>query len=118
MALAKTILGSLLTKITPLSLALGFKLLKFQYGDLQENEVVKIPWAVHYRDAIDLTYAYDMEFAFPIDIDNPVILTEASKTVIDLTKSYSENGKYIHVLIEPAAFQSWSHDLCIVNANF
>ena len=92
MSIGKAIFGSMVNKFTPLTLALAFKMLKFQYGKLQEEEVVKTPWAIHYRDAIDMNYAYDMEFAFPIDITNPEILNDAVKVVVDLTGSYSKHG--------------------------
>lgn len=92
MSMGKAIFDSMMTKFTPLTLALAFKMLKIQYGKLQEAEIVKAPWAVHYRDAIDMNYAYDMEFAFPIDISDPWILNQAVKVVVDLTASYSKNG--------------------------
>ena len=75
--------------ITPLFLTLGFQAIKLQYGELQPEQVVKQPWAVHYRDGIDLMPVYDMEFAFPVDINNPVAITKAVKTVVMLTEEYS-----------------------------
>ena len=92
MSIANKILGSMINYITPLTLALAFKMLKYQYGCLQKDEVVKIPWAVHYRDAIDMNYAYDMEFAFPIDIQDPWILNEAVQIVVDHSVNFSSKG--------------------------
>lgn len=62
MSIMKSIFGSLVNNLTPVSLALAFKMLKIQYGILQSDNLVKIPWAIHYRDAIDMNYAYDMLF--------------------------------------------------------
>lgn len=73
-------------------LGLGFQALKLQYGTLQEKEVVKTPWAVHYRDGIDLMPVTDMEFAFPIDINNPIKAVKAIHAVIDITKNYALKG--------------------------
>ena len=67
-------------------------MLKIQYGWLQHENVVKVPWAVHYWDATDMGYAYDFEFAFPIDINNPQILIDAVGVVVSLTKQYSDTG--------------------------
>ena len=92
LSLAKAIFGSTVNQLTPLSLALGFKLLKIQYGLLQHEKVVKVPWAIHYRDAIDMNYAYDIEFAFPIDIANPQILINTVGYVVSLTDKYSRTG--------------------------
>ncbi len=69
-------------------------MLKIQYGLFQSHENVKVPWAVHYRDGIDLSYAYDMEFAFPIDIENPQVLIDAIQVVIDHTEKYALDGAY------------------------
>ncbi len=93
MSMEKAILGSMQSKFTPLTLALAFKMLKFQYDQHQNDEIVKAPWAIHYRDAIDLNYAYDIEFAFPIDIKDPKVLNDAVNIVIDHTTSYSKKGK-------------------------
>ena len=78
--------------LTPLMLGLGFQGLKFQYGKLQGKEVVKIPWAVHYRDGIDLMPCTDMEFAFPIDITDPRNAVKAIHAVVRITKSYAMKG--------------------------
>lgn len=94
LTVAKAVFGSMMNYFTPLTLSLGFKMLKFQYGTLQEEEVVKAPWAVHYRDAIDMNYAYDLEFAFPIDINDPSILNDAVKIVVDETTTFSSNGNW------------------------
>lgn len=92
LTIASAILGSLQYYLTPLTLALGFKMLKLQYGGAQADQVVKVPWAVHYRDAIDLNYAYDLEFAFPIDIADPEIINKAVQVVVDATFSFSRDG--------------------------
>ena len=91
-SIAKAIFGSVFNQLTPLSLSLAFKMLKVQYGWLQHENVVKMPWAIHYRDAIDLTYAYDIEFAFPIDISNPQILIDAVGVVVSLTNQCCTTG--------------------------
>ena len=92
MSLGKAIFSSMLNKFTPLTLSLAFKMLKFQYGKLQGDEIVKVPWAIHYRDAIDLNYAYDTEFAFPLDIKDPKVINDAVKVVVDTTASYAATG--------------------------
>lgn len=92
--LSKNIFGSMFNKFTPVSLAMGFKMLKIQYGLFHSHEHVKAPWAVHYRDGIDLMYCYDMEFAFPIDIENPQVLIDAVQVVIDHTEKYALDGGY------------------------
>lgn len=75
-----------------INLNLGFQAMKFQYGSLQGDEVVRTPWAVHYRDAIDLMPVYDMEFAFPIDINHPVLAIKAIYACVKVTRHYSLNG--------------------------
>lgn len=92
LTLVKAILGPLFYAITPLTLSLGFTLLKFQYGVRQQEETVKIPWAIHYRDAIDLNYANDIEFAFPIDINNPTIINAAVQDVIEVVQEFIQAG--------------------------
>ena len=99
-ALGGTVIVPLLSKlpcITPLFLTMGFQTIKKQYGDLQPEQVVKQPWAVHYRDGIDLMPVYDMEFAFPLDISNPTALSKAVKTVVEITEEYASQCK-LHAL--------------------
>lgn len=93
--------------VTPISLLIGFQLVKLQYGTLQEEEVVRTPWAIHFRDGIDIMRVYDLEFAFPIDIDHPLKAVQAIRKVIDIVKDYAFNGKltesvytlYIYLMI-------------------
>ena len=80
---------------TPLSVMIGYQLVKLQYGTLQEEEVVRTPWAVHYRDGIDLMTVYDVEFAFPTDINDPETAVRAMRKVVDIVKDYAYNGKCI-----------------------
>ena len=94
-ALGGTVVIPLLSKlpcITPLFLTMGFQTIKQQYGGLQKEQVVKQPWAIHYRDGIDLSPVYDMEFAFPLDIGNPTALSNAVKTVVTLTEEYASQS--------------------------
>ena len=81
---------------TPISLMIGFELVKLQYGTFQTEEVVRTPWAVHYRDGIDIMTVYDLEFAFPIDIKHPVKAVKAIREVIDITEKYAFGSKQIH----------------------
>ena len=81
----------------PVSLMVGFQLVKLQYGATQKEEVVRTPWAIHYRDGIDLMTVYDVEFAFPVDITNPSNVHDAVRRVIDIVQDYAYNGMYIHV---------------------
>ncbi len=78
--------------VTPFTLLGAFQQLKFQYGTMQGDEVVRTPWAIHYRDAIDLMPVYDVEFAFPIDIDNPEVLVQAIWEVVKVTARYARFG--------------------------
>ena len=78
---------------TPFALGATFEGLKLQYGTLQGYEVVRTPWAIHYRDAIDAIPVYDVEFAFPIKIDNPELAVKAIHAVIDITKEYAKQGQ-------------------------
>ena len=80
---------------TPASLMVGFELVKLQYGTFQKDEVVRTPWAVHYRDAIDIMRVYDVEFAFPVDIKHPLVVVKAVRKVIDIVEDYAFNGMYI-----------------------
>ena len=78
-----------------MTLGLTYQELKFQYGTLQHDEIVKTPWAVHYRDSIDLMPVTDMEFAFPINLSKPTKAVEAIHAVVEITKEYAINGNYI-----------------------
>ena len=78
--------------VTPFTLMFGYQSVKFQYGTLQGQEVVRTPWAVHYRDAIDLMPCYDIEFAFPIDITDPVVAVKAVQEVVKITARYARLG--------------------------
>ena len=70
----------------------GFHEVKAQYGKYQADEVVRTPWAVHFRDAIGLMPVYDMEFAFPININNPIRAVMAIKKVVEITADWARNG--------------------------
>ena len=78
---------------TPLSLMIGFQIMKLQFGTFQKEEVVRTPWAVHYLDGIDEMTAYDVEFAFPTDINNPVTAVKAIRKVIDIVENHAFEGK-------------------------
>ena len=78
---------------TPLSVMIGFELVKLQYGTFQTKEVVRTPWAIHYRDGIDKMAVYDVEFAFPTDINDPVNVVKAIRKVINCVKNYAFGGK-------------------------
>ena len=86
-------LMSNLPKSTPVSLLIGFELVKLQYGQSQGEEVVRAPWAVHYRDGIDIMKAYDLEFAFPTCINNPVTAVKAIQKVTEIVEAYAKKGK-------------------------
>ena len=79
--------------LTPFALSAWFEGLKFQYGTLQGDEIVRTPWAVHFRDGIDLTPAYNIEFAFSIDINNPTKAVKAIRVVLWTTTVYALCGK-------------------------
>ena len=78
-----------------MTLGLTYQELKFQYGKLQCDEIVKTPWAVHYRDSIDVMPVTDMEFAFPINLSEPTKAVEAIHAVVEITKEYAINGNCI-----------------------
>lgn len=84
---------SILPSSTPISLLVGFELVKLQYGTFQTDEVVRTPWAIHYRDGVDLMRVYDLEFAFPINIKNPVKAVQAIRKVVDIVQKYAYEGK-------------------------
>ena len=81
-----------LPSAAPIAVGVGFQGVKFQY-EKQADEIVRTPWAVHYRDGIDLMPVYDMEFAFPIDIDEPKLAVKAMRAVMEITKKYAAAGK-------------------------
>ena len=86
--------GRLMSKMpqtTPLMLTIAFQALK-KRKDFY-TEVVQMPWGVFFRDGLDFCRAYDMEFDFPLDIDNPVIVLQAVKILKDLTRRYAQGGK-------------------------
>ena len=78
---------------TPVSLMIGFELVKMQYGTAQKETVVRAPWAIHYRDGIDITRVYDVEFAFPINIKNPLKAVKALKKLADIVEKYAFEGQ-------------------------
>ena len=91
MTVAKAVMQTLPEVVELLLFPLSLKMLEWQYGK-QEEEVVKTPWAIHYRDGIDLSYAYDIEFAFPLDINNPTALITAVDAVVKTTRRYATEG--------------------------
>ena len=91
MTVAKAVIQTLPEVVQLLLFPLSLKMLEWQYGK-QEEEVVKVPWAIHYRDGVDLSYAYDMEFAFPLDINNPTALINAVDVVVKTTRRYAIEG--------------------------
>jgi hypothetical protein len=78
---------------TPIKLMIGFELLKLQYST-QLEEVVRTPWAIHYRDGIDMMTVYDMEFAFPIDIQHPLRAVKAIRKLVEIVEKYALHGKF------------------------
>lgn len=70
---------------------MGFELLKLEYGT-QLTKVVRTPWAIHYRDGIDIMTVYDMEFAFPVDIKDPKVLVQAITELIKIVRKYAAEG--------------------------
>ena len=91
LTLAKAVIQTLPAAVQLLLFPLALKVLEWQYGNQQE-EVVKVPWAIHYRDGIDLSYAYDIEFGFPLDINNPTVLINAVDAVVTTTRRYAIDG--------------------------
>lgn len=85
-----------LPEITPYALKAGFHAVKLQYGTLMPDEVVRTPWAIHFRDAIDLMPVYDMEFAFPINIYNPIKAVMAIKKCVQITAEWARDGTLMH----------------------
>ena len=70
---------------------IGFELLKMEYGTQLKN-VVRTPWAIHYRDGIDIMTVYDMEFAFPVNIKDPKVLVQAIRRLIKIVEKYAAEG--------------------------
>ena len=81
-------------EFTPFALGIGFQGVKLQYGQ-QADEIVRTPWAIHYRDAIDLMPVTDLEFSFPINIDFPIRAVDAIRKVMDITKDFAWGSKSI-----------------------
>ena len=81
---------------TPVSLMIGFELVKMQYGTAQKKKVVRTPWAIHYRDGIDITRVYDVEFAFPLNIKNPLKAVKALRKMADIVEDYAFEGMYMY----------------------
>ena len=99
-SLGKHVLTPLIDRFpesTPFALMFSFEGLKMQYGTLQGYEVVRTPWAIHYRDAIDVMPVYDVEFAFPINITNPELAVKAIHAVITITRDYAKHGECTNV---------------------
>ena len=82
----------------PFAVGAGFQGVKFQYSQ-HGDEIVRTPWAVHYRDAIDLMTANDLEFAFPINIDNPTRAVKAIREVVQITKKFAWGSKFDVIII-------------------
>ena len=80
-------------KLTPIILGFSFQAMQEQYGKLQKCEVVRAPWAIHFRDGIGLMPCYDMEFAFPINLQTPTKAVEAINWVVWVTIWYALSGK-------------------------
>ena len=96
----KAVFGAMQEKapsLTPFAVGIGFQGVKLQYGK-QADEIVRTPWAVHYRDGIDLMPVYDIEFAFPIDIDKPIVAVKAIRAVLKITKDLASGGKYYYTM--------------------
>ena len=89
---------------TPLSVMIGYQLVKMQYGTFQQDEVVRTPWAIHYRDAIDKMTVYDIEFAFPTDINHPLKAVKAIRKVIEIVEKYAFEGIYLNEFVHPALY--------------
>lgn len=77
---------------TPFALGIGFEGVKFQYSQ-QADEIVRTPWAVHFRDATSLMPVTDLEFAFPISIDFPIRAVDAIRKVMEITKNFAWGSK-------------------------
>ncbi len=86
--------GRLMSKMpmtTPLMLTIAFQALSKKKNSY--SEVVQMPWGVFFRDGLDFCRAYDMEFDFPLDIENPEKVILAVKILKDLTMQYAKGGK-------------------------
>ena len=92
--------GRLMSKIpatTPLMLTIAFQSLRMKKNSY--SEVVQMPWGVFFRDGLDFCRAYDMEFDFPLNIDNPDKVIQAIKILKDLTRRYADGGKATHATV-------------------
>ena len=89
-------LMSVLPGVTPTMLTIAFKGLKTGHPEGYYEEIVAIPWAIFFRDGLDICYAYDMEFLFPVDINNPEIVITAVNILKELTKKYADGGEVLY----------------------
>lgn len=55
--------------LVPAYLSQGFKVIKG--ANPTEPKLEQLPYAIHFLYGLKYTTAYDMEFAFPVDIDKP-----------------------------------------------
>ena len=73
--------------LKPLFPFIGFEILKLTTPS--QALVQKLPYAIHYRDAVDISVVQDMEFALPVNDDYQSI-KDAVKVVADRVKEAAE----------------------------
>ena len=81
--------------LVPAYLSAGFNVIKGS-NPADEPKLEQVPYAIHFLYGIKYTTAYDMEFAFPVDIDKPDgfdVLLKAVHIVVDAVADAAKPGK-------------------------
>ena len=79
----------------PAMLAAGFQSIKKQN---EGTTIEPLLYAIHFRFGVNLVPVYDMEFAFPVTLDDGPrgfkTLLDAVRIVVDLTQRHAQFGMY------------------------
>lgn len=88
--------------LTPAYLAAGFKAIKKE-NPPNEPKLETLPYAVHFRYGLKFAPVYDMEFAFPITLDDTEhgfdTFLNAIKFVITELEEASKPGEMTSILL-------------------
>ena len=79
-----------LKPLLPCLVHTNLKSMKGNY--LTKDSVLKLPYAIHYLDAIDRSFVQNMEFALPVDADYKNI-RDAVETVCRLTEEEARKSE-------------------------
>lgn len=81
--------------LVPAYLSAGFNVIKGA-NPADEPKLEQVPYAIHFLYGLKYTSAYDMEFAFPVDIDKPDgfdVLLKAIHIAVDAVADAAKPGK-------------------------